>query len=76
MNDFLGDMFSNLLDMLSTFFGWVGSLVDGLINLATQVGKAIIAIPSFISWLPDGIVTILITGFGVVAAYKILGREG
>lgn len=70
------DLLSNILDMLSTFFGWIGSLVDGLINLATQVYKAIAIIPDFIGWLPTSVLSILIVGFGVVAAYKILGREG
>lgn len=70
------DLLANILDMLSTFFGWIGSLVDGLINLATQVYKAIAVIPDFICWLPSTVVSILVVGFGVVAVYKILGREG
>lgn len=70
------DVLSNILDMLKTFFSWVGSLVEGLINLATQVYKAIAVIPDFIGWLPTSVISVLVVGFGVVAAYKILGREG
>ena len=70
------DILENILDAIMTFFGWVGSLIDGLVNLVVQVCKAIAAIPNYIGWLPSSVVAILVVGFGVVAAYKILGREG
>jgi len=70
------DVISNILDLLSSFFSWVGGLIEDLINVGVQVAKAISSIPSLLVWLPSSISALLIAGFSIVAAYKILGREG
>lgn len=70
------DLLSNILDLLVQFFTWVGSLISGLVNLVVQVGKAVTSFPDYISWLPPEIAAVLVATIAVVAAYKILGREG
>lgn len=70
------DLLSNILDLLVQFFTWVGSLIQGLVNLVVQVGKAVTSFPDYISWLPPDIIAVLVATIAVVAAYKILGREG
>lgn len=74
--DFITDLLSNLVDLLVSFFVWVGTLIDGLVNVAVQVGKAITALPHYLTWLPEGVIAVLLASFTIVAAYKILGREG
>ena len=70
------DLLSNILDLLVTFFDWVGSLIDQLVNVVVQVGKAVTSFPDYISWLPPDLIAVLVLTVAVVAAYKILGREG
>lgn len=74
--DFIFDFLQNILDLLSNFFTWVGSLILDLVNLATQVWRMVTLIPAFFAWLPEYITVPLIAGFSIVAVYKILGREG
>lgn len=70
------DVLANILDVLMSFFEWVGSLIEDILNVAVQVGKALLAIPDLISWLPTTITSLLIAGFAIVGVYKFLGREG
>lgn len=76
MLDYIYNIVTNILDMLGSFFSWVGGLIQDLIDLALLVGRAVRSVPALLGWLPTSIVTALGVGFTIVAAYKILGREG
>lgn len=70
------DVLSNILDMLANFFTWFGNLIQDIINVSIQVGKALLAIPNLLSWLPSTVIATLVAGFTIVGVYKVLGREG
>lgn len=45
-------------------------------NLVSLLKEWLLAIPDLLGFLPASIVTLIVTGFGIVVLYKILGREG
>ena len=64
-------------EAIGTFFEWVGGLFQDIINLGVQAGKAVANIGVwFTGFIPAPALALLLTIFGVVIIYKILGREG
>lgn len=68
--------FESIGNMLSSVFGFVIGLIEDLVYMVTLLGKFIVSIPSYLAWLPAPVVIIIVSIFGVVLIYKILGREG
>lgn len=60
--------FTSLLDFL---FG----VIEDLVYVVKILGDAILSIPTYLGWLPEVFLTVVITIFGIVVIYKILGRE-
>ena len=50
--------------------------IQDLVYMVKLLGQFILDIPSYLSWLPAGIVSIFLTIFSIVVIYKLLGREG
>lgn len=50
--------------------------VRDLIDIVVLVGESVLEVPNYLSFLPVGVVSIIVVIFGVVVLYKILGREG
>lgn len=70
------DILNNILELLYTFFSSVGTLLADIVMLIGKVTKTVLYIPSLMTWLPDSVSAILVSTFGVVVVYKVLGREG
>lgn len=70
--EFFGGIADLLVGVIDFFIGFLGDIV----YLVQITGKAVSAIPGFFQWLPAPAVALLVTIFGVVVIYKILGREG
>lgn len=65
----IGDAIIAAFDFLISFFG-------DLVYAIQLLGKVVISLPSYFSWLPSSISSLLITLLGIAVIYKILGREG
>lgn len=70
------EFFSSIGDFLATVVDFVISFFKDLIFAIQLISKFISQIPSYFSWLPGEILTLIIALFAIVAIYKILGREG
>lgn len=70
------EFFSSIGDFLATVVDFAISFFKDLIFAIQLIAKFISQIPSFFSWLPGEILTLIIALFAIVAIYKILGREG
>lgn len=75
MDAILG-FFSGIASLLSGAFDFLLGILRDLAYIATLILKAISSVPAYFRWLPAPVVALLVTIFGVVAIYKILGREG
>ena len=67
--------FTGLADLLRSVIDFFVGLVGDIVYIATLIAKAVAAIPSYFTWLPAPLLSLLLVIFAVVALYKILGRE-
>lgn len=68
--------FSGVADMFVGAYDFLIGILRDLVYIVRLTGKAVQAIPRLFSFLPPACVALLVTIFGVVVIYKILGREG
>lgn len=65
----VGDLLLGIVDFIVGFF-------EDVVYMIQLTGKVVVSIPSYFSWMPGEIVTLIVIIFGVVVLYKVLGREG
>ena len=72
----------SLMNMLKGFFSAVGSIIDFIVDFFADLiyaigvlGKFVLEIPGYFSWLPSSGLVILTTAFSLVVIYMILGRK-
>lgn len=65
----IGNSIVSLVDFVISFFG-------DLIYMIQLLGKIVLQIPIYFSWLPPEILAMVVLIFAIVVIYKILGREG
>lgn len=70
------DFFQMIWNVLSSVIDWFIQLLEDLFYMIKLLVQFLVNIPSYFSWLPSGVITIIVTIFGIVVIYKILGREG
>lgn len=70
------DFFNSLGDIISGAVEFLISTMKDIVFIVKSTGVVLASIPSYFSWLPTQLLTILLSIFGVVVIYKILGREG
>lgn len=70
------DFFVTLGDVIVSLIEFIISFISDLIFVIGLLGNLILKIPMLFSWFPSAFVSLLITIFGIVVIYKILGREG
>lgn len=64
----LGEVISGVISFVIGFF-------EDLIYAIGLLGKFILDIPDYLSWLPDPVIASLITTFSIVTIYVILNRK-
>lgn len=72
-----------IINLLKGFINGVTSVVDFVISMIEDIvyvvkltAEMVLEIPSYFSWMPPAVLAIIVTIFGVVVVYKVLGREG
>lgn len=74
--DAIVSFFTGIGNFLVSVIDFVISFFSDLIYVIQLLGKVVLSIPSYFSWLPGGVSSLFITLFAIVVIYKILGREG
>ncbi len=69
------DFFKGLADFFVSVVNFVISFFEDLAYTVNLLKQFVVNIPSFFSWIPAPLLVILVTVFGVVVVYKILGRD-
>lgn len=75
MFEFIGNVLTSIAEFFSTVFNFVLSFFRELVYIVELVGSTILHLPSYFTWLPSTIATMLIAALGVVVVYKIAGRD-
>ena len=70
--DFIKGIANFVVSLVQFVIDFIGDIVY-MISLTAQFA---VNIPTYFAWLPDVIVSIIVTIFSIVVIYKILGREG
>ena len=74
--DVIIEFFSGIADAIIALFDFLISFLGDLVYIVQLTGLYLSQIPSYFSWLPAELVTIIVTLFSIVVIYKITGREG
>lgn len=65
----IGEFFSSIFDFVLDFFSDIAYVIK-------LTGEFVLGIPDYFSWLPPEAVALIVSIFGIVVIYKVLGREG
>lgn len=74
--DAIIEFFTGIVDLLTGAVDFLIGVIADIVYIAQLTAKAASSIPSYFTWLPSPVVAMIVTIFGVVVIYKILGREG
>lgn len=70
------DSIASIGNAITTAFQWLLHLIQEVVEITSLVGKFVLSIPGYFSFLPAPAIAIIVSIFGVVALYKLMGREG
>jgi len=70
------DFFTGIWNVITSLIDFVVGIVEDLVYVVKLTGTFLAQIPNYFSWLPSAYVTLIVTIFGIVVVYKVLGREG
>lgn len=69
------DFLSGIGNAILAGIDFVVSFFEDLVYIIQLTGKFLAQLPSFFSWLPAPVVSVLLTTFAIVVVYKIAGRD-
>lgn len=70
------EFFKGIGEAIVAAFDFLISFFEDLVYVIKLLGKFILQIPSYFSWLPAELLIILSSIIAIVVIYKIMGREG
>ena len=70
--EFLEILFSPILTLIDVVIGFIRDIV----YLITLLSTFVLELPALFEFLPNTCVILLLSVFGLVVLYKIIGREG
>lgn len=70
------EFFKGIGEAIVVAFDFLISFFEDLVYVIKLLGKFILQIPSYFSWLPAELLIILSSIIAIVVIYKIMGREG
>ncbi len=68
--------FEGLMDGISAAIDFLISFIEDIVYIVKITGEFVLEIPTYLAWLPGPVLAIVVTVFGVVVIYKVMGREG
>lgn len=63
-------------ELLISIYDFVIGFFSDIVYVIKLTAAFVAKIPSYFSWLPAPVVTLIVSIFAVVVLYKVLGREG
>lgn len=65
-----------IVQFIEGLWTFLTQLFEDVVNLVTLLKDWLLALPDLLGFLPSSLVLLVMTGFGIVVLYKVLGREG
>lgn len=69
------DFLSSIGSAILAGIDFVVSFFEDLVYIIQLTGRFLAQLPTFFSWLPTPVVSVLLTTFAIVVVYKIAGRD-
>lgn len=66
----------SIFNLISSIVSFIIGFFQDLVYMISLLGKFILSLPSYLSWLPPTFITAVTLIFTIVVIYKVLGREG
>lgn len=76
MLETIKNFFLGMANVITSLIEFVVNMVEDLVYVVKLCTTFVAKIPNLFGWLPVECVVLIVALFGVVVAYKILGREG
>lgn len=70
------DFFAGLGDVIVSLVNFVIDFVGDIVYVVKITGTFVANIPVYFVWIPDAILSLIVTIFAIVVIYKVMGREG
>lgn len=70
------DFFAGLGDVIVSLVNFVIDFVGDIVYVVKITGTFVANIPVYFAWIPDAILSLIVTVFAIVVIYKVMGREG
>lgn len=72
----VGDFFIGIADAVTGLIDFAISFIEDIVYITKLTGEFVLKIPDYFTFLPAEAVALIVSIFGVVVIYKIMGREG
>lgn len=69
------NFFKGFADILGSIVNFVVDFFTDLVYVISLLGKFVLEIPTYFSWLPGELIALVATLFSLVIIYMILGRN-
>lgn len=76
MLETIKNFFLGLSNVITSLIDFVIGFVEDIVYVVKLCASFVAKIPSLFSWLPSGVLAMIVLTFSVVVIYKIMGREG
>lgn len=76
MLETIKNFFLGLTNVITSLIDFVVGFVEDIVFVVKLCASFVAKIPSLFSWLPSGVLAMIILTFSVVVIYKVMGREG
>lgn len=70
------EFFKGIGTAITSVIDFVIGLFQDLVYMIKLLGQVVLNIPSYFSWIPSQVLTIIVVIISIVVIYKVLGREG
>lgn len=70
------DFLLGLADIINSLVQFVTDFIGDLVYVVKLTATFVLNIPVYFAWIPGAILSLIVTIFGIVVIYKVMGREG
>lgn len=65
-----------IIDGVTAALDFLIGFIEDIVYVVKLTGEFVLNIPNYFAWLPAPVLATVVSIFGIVVIYKVLGREG
>lgn len=75
MFEFISEVLTNIANFFKTAWDFVISFFKEIVYIIQLLAGVVVNMPSYFTWLPSVVTTLLLTGISIIVVYKVIGRD-